>query len=68
VLKLVGGASSDTLVDSNTGDTLAVLGKNVGTLHGSAYGSPVQFSQIGNLTASSGQEAAGLLECLARRK
>jgi hypothetical protein len=57
LLSLVGGSSSDTLADSNAGNSFALLGDNTGTLLGSAYGSAVQFSQIGNLTAGSGGDS-----------
>jgi hypothetical protein len=54
VLTLVGAGGSDTLVGSNEGNVFALLGKNAGAILGNAYGSSVQFSQIGNLTAGSG--------------
>jgi hypothetical protein len=53
-VKIVGGGSSDTLSGSNAGNTFAITGSNAGTLNGNAYGSGVDFSQVGNLTAGSG--------------
>jgi hypothetical protein len=53
-LTIVGASSSDTLVDSNAGNTFTLVGGNAGTLSGSSYGSSLVFSQIGNLTAGSG--------------
>jgi hypothetical protein len=53
-LTLVGGGSGDTLVGSNAGNFFALAGSNAGLLSGSAYGSSILFSQVGNLTAGSG--------------
>jgi hypothetical protein len=54
LLSIAGGGNEDNLIASGTGDLFALAGKNAGTLLGSAYGSIVSFSQIGNLTAASG--------------
>jgi hypothetical protein len=54
VLSIVGHGRADTLVGSNSGNFFIMAPRNASTLLGSAYGSSVQFSQIGNLTAGSG--------------
>lgn len=53
-LTIVGGGNGDTLIGSDAGNTFSLAGSDTGTLSGSAYGSSVVFSQIGNLTAGSG--------------
>jgi hypothetical protein len=53
-LTLIGGGSGDTLGGSNAGNTFTIFGSNAGILSGSAYGSNVAFSQVGNLLAGSG--------------
>src|SRR5262249_18458035 len=53
-LAIVGGGNGDTLVGSKAGNNFSLVGFGSGTLDGSAYGSTVLFSQIGNLTAGSG--------------
>src|SRR5207245_72356 len=53
---IVGEGSGDTLVGSNAGNVFTLAGSNTGTVSGSAYGSSVSFSQVGNLTAGSGSD------------
>src|SRR5207245_10865463 len=53
-LTIIGGGSGDTLAGSDSGNTFTLVGNDSGTLSGSAYGSSVLFSQVGNLTAGSG--------------
>jgi hypothetical protein len=61
-LTIVGGGTGDTLVGSNAGNRFAITASDSGTLSGSAYASPVSFSQVGNLTAGSGGDTFQLAD------
>jgi hypothetical protein len=53
-LTIVGGDGQDTLVGSEQSNTFTLTGNDSGTLSGSAYASPILFSQVSNLTGGSG--------------
>jgi hypothetical protein len=52
-----GGGGSNTLLGSAAGNFWAITGADTGTLSGAAYPSPVNFSQVGNLTAGPGGDS-----------